>query len=793
MYRIGALIAAPLLFFGLLELGLRLAGYGTPTSFFLPASLDGKPSFIENQEFSRVFFPPGLERHPLPCRLDASKAPGTKRVFIFGESAAMGDPAPAFGLARAFEMLLRERYPETRFEFVNVSMTAINSHVLLPIARECASKEGDLWVIYMGNNEVVGPFGAGTVFGAKTPLMLAIRASVALKSSRTGQWLARVFAKLGSRGGPREWGGMEMFLKQQVSAAEPGLERVYSHFDQNLREIVELGNQSGAKVVLSTLAGNLKDCAPFASLHRQGLSPSDLAAWDRAYAEGCRLQGASDPGKASELFRQATQFDADYADAWYRLGQCLLASGNEKDARPAFENALEKDTLRFRPDRRIEGIIRQNAKNGVLLADAQADVAAQSPHGLAGDELLYEHVHPAWEGAYRIGLSLAEQAGRALADLRPATTNWLSMDECAARLGLTDWSRAQTTDLMVRRMQEPPFSTQSDHAARDRRWRERAEQFKARLASQSPDAPRQILSLAAERHPADWQIRQTFAKYLEDTGAGSPALAQWTETLRLMPHDSDVACARASLLDKLGRPAEAAAAFEEALRWAPESGEACNGLGLAFDAQGKPGRALDCYKTAVRLNPRLVEAWVNLGSANAGMGLTNEAFAAFGAALAARSNSPAALSAMARLLAKTGRPADALSHYRRAVEAAPEDATIRLAFAADCEALGMADEAVAQLSAAVKLRPDLAEAHLSLGLELAKAARKEEALAEFQQAANLAPDSAPAHYNLGVALAQGRRWAEAAAQFREALRIEPGNPQFKRSFDTASARQQGRQ
>ena len=46
-------------------------------------------------------------------------------------------------------------------------MTAINSHAILPIARECARRDGDLWIIYMGNNEMVGPFGAGTVFGSR--------------------------------------------------------------------------------------------------------------------------------------------------------------------------------------------------------------------------------------------------------------------------------------------------------------------------------------------------------------------------------------------------------------------------------------------------------------------------------------------------------------------------------------------------------------------------------------------------------------------------------------------------
>ena len=79
----------------------------------------------------------------------------------------MGDPEPAFGFGRILQVLLQAKYPARHFEVVNVAITAINSHVIRQIARDCAPRQGDLWIIYMGNNEVVGPFGAGTVFGAQ--------------------------------------------------------------------------------------------------------------------------------------------------------------------------------------------------------------------------------------------------------------------------------------------------------------------------------------------------------------------------------------------------------------------------------------------------------------------------------------------------------------------------------------------------------------------------------------------------------------------------------------------------
>ncbi|MGB8368108.1 MAG: hypothetical protein WCF71_02315 [Verrucomicrobiia bacterium] len=77
-----------------------------------------------------------------------------------GESAARGEPEPPYAASRYLETLLNERFPNTHFEVINLGITAINSHVILPIARDCAHADGDLWIIYMGNNEMVGPFGA---------------------------------------------------------------------------------------------------------------------------------------------------------------------------------------------------------------------------------------------------------------------------------------------------------------------------------------------------------------------------------------------------------------------------------------------------------------------------------------------------------------------------------------------------------------------------------------------------------------------------------------------------------
>ncbi|HUZ08396.1 MAG TPA: hypothetical protein VMV89_13040, partial [Candidatus Paceibacterota bacterium] len=241
-FRLFAMLL-PLLFLGLLELGLRLAGYGHPTAFFLPAKDPGRAMLTDNPWFGWRFFPPAVARTPQPFYLSARKSPDTVRIFVLGESAAMGDPEPSYGFARQLERLLQARHPDQKIEVVNTAMTAINSHVVRLIARDCVPRQGDFWLVYAGNNEVIGPFGAGTVFGRQSPNLTVVRLVLALKTTRVGQWLAQITR---SANAPKQWEGLEFFLKSQLTRDDPRLKRVYASFAANLGDIVDYGRQSGA-------------------------------------------------------------------------------------------------------------------------------------------------------------------------------------------------------------------------------------------------------------------------------------------------------------------------------------------------------------------------------------------------------------------------------------------------------------------------------------------------------------------------------------------------------------------
>ena len=189
LMRLFAMIFIPLLVLVGLELALRLGGYGYDTSFFRKIQIKGHDFYVPNEKSSYRFFPPAIARSADPFRFAAEKATNSYRIFLFGESAAVGDPDSTYGVGRYLEVLLRERYPGTDFQVVCVAMTAVDSNVILPIARECARHQGDLWLIYMGNNEMVGPFGAETSYGMRAPGLGIIRTILAIKTTRVGQLL----------------------------------------------------------------------------------------------------------------------------------------------------------------------------------------------------------------------------------------------------------------------------------------------------------------------------------------------------------------------------------------------------------------------------------------------------------------------------------------------------------------------------------------------------------------------------------------------------------------------------
>jgi len=138
LFRVITIVLTPILLLVTLEVGLRVIGYGFPAKTFIREQVNGKTLYCSNSKFGWWFFPREISRQFEPFVVPAEKSADTYRIFVLGESAAQGDPAPAYGFSRQLAVMLRQQYPSVNFEVFNASMTAINSHAILKIAKDCA-------------------------------------------------------------------------------------------------------------------------------------------------------------------------------------------------------------------------------------------------------------------------------------------------------------------------------------------------------------------------------------------------------------------------------------------------------------------------------------------------------------------------------------------------------------------------------------------------------------------------------------------------------------------------------
>ncbi len=797
-FRLAALTVIPAMLLGGLELALRLAGAGFSPGFFLRARIEGQPFEIENARYGWQFFPPRLARAPGTLRFPAVKPPDTCRIFVLGESAAFGDPEPAYGFARYLDALLSRRYPRLQFEVVNVAMTAINSHVVRDIARQCAARQGDLWIVYMGNNEVVGPFGAGTVFGRPAAGRVFIRLQLALGRTRTGQALRALWQRLASpAGAPDQWGGMEMFLEQKVPADDPRLRRVYRHFAANLEDIIRFGRRARAGVLVGTVAVNLRDCPPFASTNRSSLDADARAQWQRLFSQGDEAAQSRDWVRAESAFRQAAALDDGHADLHFRWAQSLLSLDRAAEADARFERACDLDLLRFRADGPINDLIRQTVlragtNTSLRLVDAQGQFAARASEGFTGRAGFFEHVHLTAAGNYALARLFADASDPFLRERFPRHTgelqSWPTEEECHRVLARTGWAQAGILEELHRRLQLPPFTFQTGHAGRFQALAMELEQARAGLTEAALGEALARLQAALADRPQDLFIRQMLARLLQQTGDSASAIAQWRILASQYPHSIDAWYQLGNALDRAGQGSEAIASFQRAVSLDRDNAESFNGLGLALAGQRRWPEAIRAYERALELKPRFAGAHVNLGLALAESGRPGEARAHYQTAISLKPENPAAFVNLGKLLNREGKISDAIATYLEGIRAFPDDALAHMNLGNAYRALGRLDDARRSYEEALRLNPNLPEAHFQVGYDHSRLGDDANAIARFQEAVRLNPRFAEAHLNLGVAFARQQRFADAIVHFQRALEIQPDYESARRYLDLARRR-----
>ena len=581
LFRVVTVVLAPLLVLGALELLLRLVGVGHSTGFTVPCEVEGRAAACPNPDFPLRFFPPALARQPTPFVIPAEKGPRTLRVVVLGESAAQGDPEPTFGVARFLQAMLEEALPGVRVEVVNAGLVAINSHALVPMARDLARHAPDVAVVYAGNNEVVGPFGPGTVLTGRPPGLALVRASLAIGTTRIGQLLGA----LGRRGKdvPTEWRGMELFLDHQVRADDPAMDLVYRGFASNLAEVLEAFRSRGTRVVVCTVGTRLRDFAPFASAHRPGLDAAALARFQEAVARGDAAEQAQRPAEALVAYREAEAIDPGHAELQYRIGRAGLAAEDWLTAREGLERARDLDTLRFRADSRLAQLTEEVARaagRGVELVYGARALAAASRHGLPGPEVFWEHAHLTPKGNEVLARALFPAVVRVLpASLGVVNATPPSHERLVERLALTGYNQYLVAKEVLRRLEHPPFTGQLDHALQVQQVT-RVRDEGAKEAFEETEAQYQA---ALARAPDDPWLHWNHAILLDNRDVflarrGEPdrgrAIPEYQRVLQALPDSREAHLRLAEAYARLGRIDEAKQQCREVLRFRPGDAQA---------------------------------------------------------------------------------------------------------------------------------------------------------------------------------------------------------------------------
>ncbi|AHG91994.1 hypothetical protein J421_4457 [Gemmatirosa kalamazoonensis] len=357
-------MALPWVLLALVELGLRVAGFGGSYPLFVPYR-DAPGFLFQNDSVGRRYFHGAFVPSPHLDFFHATKPAGGLRVVFQGESSAAGFPYGHGGApSRMLEQRLQTAFPGRSVEVINTALTAVSSYVLLDQAREIAALHPDAVLIYTGHNEYYGVLGAASA-GAFGHSRAAVLAYLAVRRLRLAQLVERLVAAGASS------------LRGRVATDDPGTVMELMAGDR----LVPLGSRRFDDGVAQFRANLDALLARYQAAH----IPVFVGTLVSDERDQPPLGGGSD------------------ANAAYAAARDREAHGDTAAARALYREAKERDALRFRAPEALNAVIRDVARRrGATVVETQQAVERASPGGIPGHSLILEHLHPNVDGYFVI-------------------------------------------------------------------------------------------------------------------------------------------------------------------------------------------------------------------------------------------------------------------------------------------------------------------------------------------------------------------------------------------------------
>lgn len=618
LIRLLALLLIPLFCLLIVEFALGIVGYGYPTRAIVPYTHQESSYYGDNPQWGRRFFPRHQAPELVPFRIKMPKADRTYRIFVLGGSAAQGVPDPGFGLGRLLRTMLIDAYPGIHFEVINTALPSINSHAVRTIAKDCARFQPDLFLVYLGHNEVVGPYGPQTAFPTCSSRGGPIRIRMALRTTRIGQLWNQMSGSDRDTLGTES--GMES-MQEPVAADDPGLVRVYQHYRANLESICHTAIKAGTPVLLCTLGTNLRDNPPFGSRHKSDSTQEQISQWGRLYQQGQDYETERLYTQARDCYLKAVELDEKHAELWFRLGQCHWLLAEYDLAKTAYVQAREWDILRFRADRQINETIRRvgqsYAQQSCYLVDGEVVLAQHSPQGIMGHELFHDQVHLTFKGNYLLARAILEQMRQVLPDwVIQANTesSVLTESQCARYLAYTDTERHMIQHTMLNDyLVKPPFTYQAYHANRVQRLQDNLTHLREGINRDTLPGIYNDYRLALAHDTEDWWLHWKYAEFLlQFKGDDQAAVSHYQVVRDALPHYPYVYAKMGLTLARLGEYQKSLELSQVALAMKPDLPDAYYSVGLVYQRNNETKTSLSNYRRVLELNPQHHDARNNL-------------------------------------------------------------------------------------------------------------------------------------------------------------------------------------
>ncbi len=552
-------------------------------------------------------------------------------------------------------------------------------------------------------------------------------------------------------------GAAELFTAAE--SKDGGARALWGH----ARALLALGSEDAAAAVDATL-----DASPRHSEARIAKARRLFAEGDLSHAKTLAQEAAGALVVGETRLRSTT---AARAAAWTLLGRIGERENNRREAREAYEAALEADAFQvfalIGAGRSL--LLDERYRDALTRFEAAIETATQHPDTNPPAEGERPLLDEARLGAARamFHLDRAQDALRALVALgesRPEDGEvalWLGrVSEALGEVADAETHYRDAISLMPDRF-EPYLALSQLFYANDR----------------NNDAA-EVLQQARDVVEESAEMRRLLGEFELERRNYDSAIEEFGRAVELDATDVAARFGLGVAHRRKGDLDQADVAFSEVAEIDPAWPGLALERGLVFEARGASDRAVEAYTVALEDRPEDPDLLLRLGAAQVADGRLDEAEDTLHRVQASRPNSAEVEHFMGRVSLARGNLPVAMNHFGRSIALDPSKGEFHLYVAWAALEMGNLGRAMEEVNEALRLDPSLGDAYWIRGRVRLRGGAVDDALEDLERALQLKPSRYEAYAAIAECYDGQRRLSDAIEAYKRALEHDNSKGQW---------------